>query len=508
MFPTGIPFPFQLSGKLGDPKREGRFHVSGTLRDIPEDLDLSKGKIDARVDLNEIDMTHLWPYLKRWLPMRNLAGTLNLNGQFEGDLSGVFKAKAKMGIKEVVLDWPQVFSYVHTPKWANLSLDVDFGRTEIKIPEVSIELPEIRVSARGRVHGIGTKEMGMEAEAKSDPFDLAEGKRWIPYRVITPEVSSALFRSEGNGPLQILSVKLSGKMPEIDHCDEPQNAHVLSVELKLNGIRVKLPWNLPVFDGMKGNLIFKNGSLNMKGIEGKIFHSTLENVRGVFSELLQTCTLRFETEGRFDLMDLPSLAKTDLFPEGVAEALSPVQIQPGKANYRLSVKGVIKPPYRFQHQGSYFLSGVRFSHRQIPFPLQIGEGRIDLSNEELKWSDARVEFGQSSLLMNGSWKHGDRTSPLETLARGRIDLKDFLNLSHSALFPEEIRSKTKEIEALSGMGQLSLRLRTQSRVLLDFPMKGNLFPGRHPSGKERSRSLCRLKKGPFLSPIMESIFQR
>ena len=85
--------------------------------------------------------------------MRKLAGTLNLNGQFEGDLSGVFKAKARMGIKEVVLDWPQVFSYVHTPKWANLSLDVDFGRTEIKIPEVSVELPELRVSARGSISG-------------------------------------------------------------------------------------------------------------------------------------------------------------------------------------------------------------------------------------------------------------------------------------------------------------------------------------------------------------------
>ncbi len=57
---------------------------------------------------------------------------------------------------------------------------------------------------------------------RSDSFDLADGRRLIPYRVITPDVSNALFRAEGKGPIQILSVNLSGKMPEIDHCDELQ----------------------------------------------------------------------------------------------------------------------------------------------------------------------------------------------------------------------------------------------------------------------------------------------
>ena len=456
------PFPFRMSGKIGDPKQGGRFSVSGTIRNIPEDLDLSKGNIEAKVEMKEIDTFLFGPYLKQWLPMKTLAGTLHLTGEYQGDLTGIFKAKATMSFKEVVLDWPQVFAYVHTPKWLNLSLEVDCGRTEIKIPQVSIELPEIRVKAKGRVYGIGTGDMGMEAEAQSDPFDLADGKRWIPYRVITPDVSDALYRAEGSGPVQILSVKLSGKMPEIDHCDELRNSHVLSVELKLNGIRIKLPWNLPAFDSLKGNLVFKNGHLNLKKVEGKVFHSTLENVHGSFSELLQTSTLQFESEGRFDLTDLPSLAMTDLFPQDVSEVLSTIQIQSGKANYRLSVKGVIKPPYRFGHQGSYLLSNTRLTHPQIPFPVQIAEGRINLSNEEFRWSEARVELGNTSLLTKGLWKHGEKASPIETDLRGRVDLKDLHRLLQSPLFPEEVRSKTREIQTVSGTGQLSFKLRSLS----------------------------------------------
>ena len=469
------PFPFRLSGKIGDLNREGHFSISGTLRNIPEDLDLSKGNMEGRIEIRGIHTATFWPYLKQWLPLKDLSGTLDLHGEYQGDFTGVFKAKVKMGLKEVVFDWPQVFSYVHTPKWLNLGLEVDFGRTEIKVPLVSIELPEVRVNAKGRIYGIGTKEMGMEAEAQSDPFDLADGRRLIPYRIITPDVSSALFQAEGNGPIQILSVKLTGKMPEIDHCDELKNARVLSVELKLNGVRIKLPWNLPSFDGLKGNLIFKNGDLNLKKIEGRVFRSTLENVHGVFSELLQTPILQVESEGRLDLMDLPRLAKTDLFPQDFSEVLSSVQVRSGKANYKLSVKGAIRPPYRFQHQGSYILSNARFNHGQIPFPVLIEEGRIDLSSIDLKCSETKVEFGQSSVVLNGSWRHGDRASPFEATVRGKIDLKNLFSLSQTPLFPEEIRSKAGEVDTLSGSGQLTLKLRGQSSPSR-FSYEGELIP--------------------------------
>jgi len=470
------PFPFRLSGRIVDPKREGRFSISGTVRNIPEDLDFSKGKIEAKVEIKEVDTSRFWPYLKQWLPMKTLAGTLDLNGQYQGDFTGAFKTTAKMSLREVVFDYPQVFSYVHTPKWLNLTLDADFKEKEVNVSQVSIELPEIWVKAKGKIYEIGTKEMGMEAEAQSGVFDLSYGKRLIPYRVIKSDVSDALFRAGGNGPVQILSVKLAGKMPEIDHCDELQNAHVLWVELKLNGVRIKLPWNLPALDDMKGNLIFKNGHLNLKKIEGKVFHSTLENVHGVFVELLHTPTLQFESEGRFDLMDLPSLAKTDLFPPNVTEALSPFRIQSGKANYKLSVKGVIEPPYRIHHRGSYHLSSTRLTHRQIPFPVHIAEGWVDLSNEDLKWSETRVDFGQSSLLANGSWKHGGREAPLETLIKGRVDLKNLFNLSQSPLFPEEVRLKAKEIEAPSGTGQISLKLKSLSDPSR-FSYEGEFSPG-------------------------------
>jgi hypothetical protein len=71
------PFPFRLSGKVGDPKREGRFSISGMLKNIPEDLDFSKGNIEAKIEIKEFDSSHLWPYLKQGFPMKTLAGTLD-----------------------------------------------------------------------------------------------------------------------------------------------------------------------------------------------------------------------------------------------------------------------------------------------------------------------------------------------------------------------------------------------------------------------------------------------
>ena len=476
------PIPLRLSGKIGHSKKEGFFSISGALQNISEDMDLSRGNIEAKVEIKGIDISHFWPYLKTLLPINRISGDLDLNGHYLGNFSGAFKASAKMKLRDVIFDYPQVFTNILALKWVNLDLDVDYDLKEIKIPRALVKLPEIWVEAKGKIYGIGSKGMGLEAEAQSGPFDLSEAKKLIPYRIITPDVAGPLFRGEGKGPVQIISVKLAGKMSEIEHCDQLQHAHTLSVEMKLDKVRLKLPWDLPFLEDLKGNLHFKEGHLHLKEVGGKIFHSRIDRGNGVFYRLLLVPTLQVSCEGRLDLMDLPSLAKIEGFSDDLSEVFSPIAIHSGWAEYRFTARGDLKSPLRFQHQGSYFLSKVRFAYRQIPFPVSIGEGRIDLSNEDLKWSEVKVEFGDSSLLINGSWRHSEETGPLEIIARGRVGLRNLFILSQRQLFPEEIRLKAKGIESLSGTGSFFFKgQRLVSHQPFSFegelmPREANLLP--------------------------------
>ena len=469
------PFSFRLDGKIIHSKKEGRFSISGILQDIPEDLDLSKGKVEAKVEMKGIDTFHFWPYLKPLVPMETISGTLDLNGNYQGVFSGGFKASAKIKFRKMVFDYPRVFSYVLKPEWMNIDLDVGYDLKDIKVSQFSIELPELWVKGKGKIYAIGSKEMGMEAEAKSGPFDISEGRKFIPYRVITPDVSGPLFHAEGSGPAEILSVKLSGKMSEIDHCDQLENAHVLSVEMKVDKARLKLPWNLPPLEDLKGQLLFKEGRLTLKDMVGRIFHSSIDRADGTFYPLLLLPTLQIQCEGQMDLMDLPSFAKIEGLSDDLAEILSPIHILSGKAQYRLSAKSVLKPPLRFQHQGTYHLSKTRFTHQQIPLPVSIGEGRIELSNESFQWSGAKVGFGNCSLLTHGSWKKEGKVEPFEIMAKGTVDFKNLITLSQSPLFPEEIQVKTKEIESLSGVGDLSFKGRSLKGVQ-PFSYEGELAP--------------------------------
>jgi uncharacterized protein YhdP len=452
----GKPFPFRISGKILHSKQEGKFSISGTIQGIPEDMDLSKGRVKAEVELKHIDIFHFWPYLKPLVPMNKIAGLLDLKGKYQGDFSGPFDASAKIQFKEVIYDHPKVFAYLFAPKWVNLDLQAKYNRQTLEVPMVSIELPEIKVRGKGRIYGIGTKEMGMDAEASSSVFDLADGRRFIPFRIITPSVSDPLFRAEGNGPVQILSVKLSGKMPEINHCDQLHNAHVLSVEMKVNNGRLKLPWNLPALEELKGHLLFKQGHLHLKEVQAKVFHSSIERANGIFHELLQIPMLEIQGQGQFQVADLFSLLKTDILSEDpeVIKAFEPVTSLSGKATYHLTVKGKLKSPLRFQHQGDYLLSKIHLTHSQVPFQVFIGEGRVDLSNETIQWSGTKVDFGNSSLLMAGSSKRGGAS---EVTAKGRVDLKNVLALYQSPLFSKETPWKTEDIKSLSGAGQISFK---------------------------------------------------
>ena len=453
-------FPFQISGVIGHSQKKGEFSIHGTIQNIPEDLDFSKGRVEAEVKIRGIETFHFWPYLKTLLPMNTISGALDLDAHYQGDFRGTLKTSAKIKFKELVLDYPQVFSSVLKPKWVNIDFDAKSDSKDLEIPRFLIQLPELSVKAKGRIYGIGSKEMGMEAEGSSSPFDVAEGKKFIPFRIITPDVSDHLFRAEGKGSFQILSVRLSGKMPEIDHCDLPANAHVLSIEGKLDGASLKLPWDLPSFEDLKGRLLFQKGHLHFEGVEGRIFHSTLENAKGTFYDLLQVATLQIECRGKLDLMDLPSLSKTEGVPEEFSRALSSIHILSGKGQYSLSARGLLKPPIRFQHHETYHLSRIRFTHEQIPFPIQIGEGRVELSHKDLQWSEAKVEFGHSSLTTNGLWKHGEKDRPLEIVAKGKMDLKNLFALFRTPFFPEEVRSKTDGFEAISGTSQIAFKGKT------------------------------------------------
>jgi uncharacterized protein YhdP len=468
-------FPFRISGTVIHSKNEGPFSIKGTIQNIPEDLDISKGRVQAEVKIKGIETSHFWPYLRTLLPMKMISGVLELNADVRGEFQGTFKTSAKIKFKELVLDYPQVFSFLLTPKWVNIAFDAAYDLRNFNIPRFSIELPELWVKAKARIYDIGSKDMGMEAEAHSSPFDIAEGKKFIPFRIITPDVSDHLFRSEGKGSFQIVSLRLSGKMPEIDHCDELENSHVLSIEAKLDRAWLKLPWNFPTFEDLKGGLLFQKGNLHLKDVEGRVFHSTLEKVHGTFYELLHTPMLQMDCQGKFDLTDLSSLSKTEGFPEEFSRALSSIRILSGSAQYSLSARGLLKPPIHFEHHEIYRLSKIRLTHQQIPFPIQIEEGRIELSNKDLQWSEAKVEFGHSSLTMSGSWKHGEKDPLFEIMTKGTMDLKNLFSIFQTPIFPEEIRSRTNGFEALSGTSQISFKAKTTPRTSL-LSYEGEFFP--------------------------------
>jgi uncharacterized protein YhdP len=473
-------FPFRIHGTLAGTPRGADFSIAGTVQNIPEDLNLSQGRIEAEVKMEGVEVSQVWPYLRPWLPLKRLEGALDLNGHYQGTFSEGFKISGQLKLKEAVVDAPQVFSYVLTPHWIHLGFEVTYDLKELQIPRLTLELPEIGVRARGTVYGIGSEDMGLEAEAETSVFDLSDAKRLIPYQIIEPKLSGELFRAEGKGKVQIVSVKLAGKMAEIEHCDDLKNARTLSVQMKLDGAQVKLPWTVPPLDDLRGGLLFKEGHLRMLGIRGGTYHSTLKKVDGVFYRLLHTPTLEVHCEGRLDLSDLRALASTEGSPREYAEIFSPFTQLSGSADYRVFVKGELQGTLQLQNQGTYQLSKVHFAHPKIPFPVTIEEGVLELSNERVRWSGTRAEFGHCSLFMDGSWNWGEKGEPMEMAAKGQVEVRTLLSLLGSPLFPEEVRSKLKPLEGAAGRGELSLKIRRpqgRERVAFegDFIPRGTTF---------------------------------
>jgi len=493
-------FHFRIDGKIGRTHQTGQFAVEGTLEDLPQNMDFSKGSIEAEVEMQGVDMSHFWPYFRTWLLMKSVAGILDLSGWYRGDLAGAFNTGAKMRFKDVHFDHPRVFSTLLTSPWVEIEGEVDFDRKDLKVPQISVTLPELQVKAQGKIYDIGRPSAGMEAEAATGPFDLGDAKRLIPYRIITPEVSDAIFRAEGKGKVQIVSVKLSGKMEEINHCDALSNAHVLSVEMKTDDTTLQLPWNVPALEHLTSHLLFKNGHLQLKGVQGKIFHSTFEKANGFIYQLLHASRLQVNVKGDIEMEDVPRMVNLEGFlhslPAADSDPLAPPESLSGRAGYELTLEGDLKTPSRFLYQGTCELSKVRYTHKDLPFPIFLGEGTVKLSNDRLQWSGTEVEFENSSLLTNGSWRWGEPARSFDITARGRLDLKSSLRLFRSSLFPESFRKKAEDLEGLSGRSEIIFKGHTINETPA-FRYEGEWIPkgaSYHPKGVP---SPLNLREGTF-----------
>ena len=446
--------PFRVAGKWGLPK-EGSFSVSGFLQDIPEDLDLSKVSLTSDVKMEGAEISHVWPQLRRFLPVNELSASIHLRAHFEGSLSRGFKTSVTVTLEDLVYDHPRVFASVLRPKKLHLAAEAEYDLKDLSFSRCSVELPDMKIQLKGKIYAIGTSEMGMHAEAETGPFDLAAAKKYIPYRIITPPVSESLYRSEGSGQVRIASVKLSGRMDEIDHCDRLPNAHVVSVEVRTDKVTLKLPWNLPVLANVKSSLSFRGGDLWFKGVDAQFLHSGIQGGEGKFSTLLIAPHLQITGKGKLDLADLPVLAKT----AEAGELFSAISALTGRAEYQISATGGLQGAFRFQHRGLYLLSGVHFIHSRLPFPAAIHEAKVELSQEGVEWSGAKVAFGHTSLVSNGSWKYADKGGSFEISGKGKLDLGNLYALSQSAIVPEGVRLKAKGIEGASGTGEISVRIK-------------------------------------------------
>jgi len=321
----------------------------------------------------------------------------------------------------------------------------------------------------------------------------------IPYRIITPEVSDALFRAEGKGKVQILSVKLSGKMEEIDHCDALANAHVLSVEMKTDGTHLQLPWAVPALEHLTGHFLFKNGHLQLKGVQGKIFRSTIEKANGFIYRLLHGSRLQVNVKGDIEMEDIPRVVDLESFlhslPAADSDLLASRESLSGRARVELTLEGDLRVPFRFLYQGTCELSKARYAHKDLPFPIFLGGGTVKLSNDGLQWSGTEVEFENSSLLTNGLWQWSEPTG-FDIKARGRVDLKSSLRLFKSSLFPEAFRKKAEDLEGLSGRSEIIFEGHTIKETPA-FRYEGEWIPkgaSYHPKGVP---SPLALREGTF-----------
>jgi uncharacterized protein YhdP len=235
--------------------------------------------------------------------------------------------------------------------------------------------------------------------------------------------------------------------------------------MKLDKVRLKLPWDLPPLEDLQGNLLFEKGDLSLKEVDGRIFHSRINQANGIFLQLLQVPTLQVSCKGQLDLMDLSSFAKIKGFFDGLSKVFLSLDILSGKAEYRLTARGGLKPSLSFQYptihptrwpfsyEGELMPKGTTLLLRGVPSPLTIREGSLSFSDLGVDFSKMKVQAGNSFLTLDGSVKEGN----IQLSTNGSIDLNFLPSLFQSPFFSDQVRSSLDGIQELTGEAAVRMK---------------------------------------------------
>jgi uncharacterized protein involved in outer membrane biogenesis len=398
----GTTSRFRLSTVVPDKEGRSEVSVSGTTGIPAQGEPSGDVQVDAALSAKNLNVGRYWPYYGRYLPFEKIHGNLDIDGMFKGKPTE-FTTKGSIRIRNLLLNYPQVFHAVLTPKELQLGYDVELTPRNLSAISLNLTVDGLRVKGSFALDDIHGSDPRIIARASTSPFRLEEFRRYIPYGVIAKDTADFIEQHIKGGIYRLDEGSLNGRVSRILHMDRDDNYNVLSIRGSVDEGLVTIGPRVPTFNNIRGELEIRGKDFIMRRMTGN-FGGSPFSLEGKIADF----PLDKPSSYPFDMTITPRQEEVFwLSRQGKSRKLA----FNGPSVLRLSGSG-IAADYRLA--GSWDLSRAEYNFKQLVHKRAGLTNRITFSarlgKTETRLSDLRYRLPPLELSARATYRFKDKES--------------------------------------------------------------------------------------------------
>lgn len=386
----------RLKSVLATGSTSGDISAHGKYSLAPNGAPLSETKLDLKLVGHHLDASHAWPYYQQFVPFKQVRGLLDMDTTIAGTITD-FTSTGKIGISGLHFDYQPIFHAVLEPKELHFTYSLQVTPRKVDVRSLDLFMDGIRVRGECAINDIGSKDPHISARAVTSPMDLNKFNAYIPYGIITKDVSEYIEQRIKGGKLTLDAGKLEGHISQIVNMGVGTNYNVLNIDARIEEGIVSYGPTTPLFNTVKGRLALQGKDFILRGMSGK-FGSSSFTMDGRITDYPPTptpCTFPFNMQMTPQQPEVAWLLGKDL-----AKRLHFA----GSAPLSLSGEG---PTNSYQMSGNWKLTQATYALPDlIQKPAGVGNDinfKAAITPQQLQLASTSITMGPLMLSLAGRW---------------------------------------------------------------------------------------------------------
>ena len=274
---------FHINTSVIENANKAELALDGTYRPAPYEKPVYESTVNASIHLKETDLKHYNSYLKKYTPIKQMAGLLNADVKLSGKFSD-FKSKGSITVKNAQLNYPGVFSSIIRPRMIQVDYALKRDAKSLNLDVSRVAVDKFEAKGSFEMDDMDKKDPLLKASAITSVFVLKEVKSYIPWGIIQKDVGNYIQEHIKDGNFRLVEGKLKGRLSQIAHMNDKESADVLFIRGEVNKGVFEAGSKAPVFHDISGILELKKRQFSLKKMKGLFGNSPCKMEEGTISD--------------------------------------------------------------------------------------------------------------------------------------------------------------------------------------------------------------------------------